>query len=157
MPQELQSSALGPNLRVAIVVARFNEIVTNRLLEGALSGLEACGVDRETAVVAWVPGSLELGVIAKAFATSGKYDAIVCLGAVIRGETGHYDVVATQSTAALSRIAIEKEIPIGMGVLTTDNMEQAMERSGGKVGNKGYDSAVTAVEVANLLNQITGR
>ena len=156
MPKELESSTLGPNLRVAIVVARFNEVVTNRLLEGALAGLEACGVGRETVVVAWVPGSLELGVIAKAFATSGKYDTIVCLGAVIRGETGHYDVVATQSTASLSRIAIETEIPIGMGVLTTDNMEQAMERSGGKVGNKGYDSAVTAVEVANLLNQIAG-
>ncbi|MQF70023.1 6,7-dimethyl-8-ribityllumazine synthase [SAR202 cluster bacterium AD-804-J14_MRT_500m] len=156
MRREFKIRTKGPDLRVAIVAARFNETITNRLLEGALVGLEACGLDKNNIAVAWVPGSLELGIIARAFANSGKYDAIVCLGAVIRGETGHYDVVATQSTASLSRIALDTGIPIGMGILTTDDVAQAMERSGGKVGNKGYDSAVTAVEVANLLTQITG-
>ena len=156
MARELKGRLKGQGLRVAVVVSRFNEAVTNCLLQGALDGLRTCGTEDDNVTVAWVPGSLELGIVAKAFAESGKYDAVVCLGAVIRGETGHYDVVATQSTAALSRIALETGVPVGMGVLTTDDTAQAMERSGGKVGNKGYDAAMTAVEVADLMRQVKG-
>ena len=144
----------GRGLRIAIVSSRFNEEVTSKLLQGALEGLSLCNVRDEDVTVASVPGALELGLTAKAFAESGKFDAIVCLGAVVKGETGHYDVVATQGTAALSRVSLDTGIPIGMGVITTNNMEQAMDRAGGKTGNKGSEAAMVAVEMANLIRLI---
>ena len=154
LPRELKGEPQGRGLRIAIVVSRFNEEVTSKLLQGALDGLTLCNTRNDDVTVASVPGALELGLTAKALAESGKFDAIVCLGAVIKGETGHYDVVATHGTAALSRVALDTGVPIGMGVITTDNMEQAMDRAGGKTGNKGSDAALVAVEMANLIRLI---
>lgn len=154
MAKELTGRLQGQGLKFAIVVSRFNEMVTRRLLEGALKGLQSCGTEEENVTVAWVPGSLELGVAAKALAESREYNALICLGAVIRGETGHYDVVATRGTAALSRVALDTGVPIAIGVLTTYNLEQAVARAGGKVGDKGYEAALTAVEMANLMRLI---
>ncbi len=154
MPRELEVNAQGRGLRIAIVVSRFNDDITSKLLEGALDGLRSCGVEDEDVTVARVPGALELGVVAQALARSGAYSALVCLGCVIRGETGHYDVVVTQGTAALARVALDTGVPIGMGVITTENEEQAMDRAGGRMGNKGRDAALVAVEMANLLSRI---
>ncbi len=154
MTRELKGEANGRGLKIAVVVSRFNESITRKLLDGVLEGLRSCKTDEENITVAWVPGSLELGLTAKALAESQKYAAIVCLGAVIKGETSHYDVVATQGTAALARVTLDTGVPIAMGVLTTENMEQAMDRAGGKVGNKGYDAALAALEMANLLRLI---
>jgi 6,7-dimethyl-8-ribityllumazine synthase len=150
----LKGEPKGRGLRIAIVSSRFNEEVTSKLLQGALESLSLCNVRDEDVTVASVPGALELGLTAKALAETGKFDAIVCLGAVVKGETGHYDVVATQGTAALSRVSLDTGIPIGMGVITTNNMEQAMDRAGGKTGNKGSDAALVAVEMANLIRLI---
>ena len=154
MPRKLKGDLQGRGLRIAIVSSRFNEEVTSKLLQGALESLSLCNVRDEDVTVASVPGALELGLTAKALAETGKFDAIVCLGAVVKGETGHYDVVATQGTAALSRVSLDTGIPIGMGVITTNNTEQAMDRAGGKTGNKGSDAALVAVEMANLIRLI---
>ena len=154
LPRELNGGRDGRGLRIAVVVARFNEEITSKLLKGALEALEECGVEDEKVVVAWVPGSLELGVAAITLAESGRFDALVALGCVVRGETGHYDVVVTQSTGALSRISVDIGIPIGMGVITTEDEEQAHNRAGGTHGNKGHGAALAAVEMANLLRQI---
>ena len=154
MPRQLKGEPKGSGLRIAIVSSRFNEEVTSKLLQGALEGLTLCNVRDEDVTIASVPGALELGLTAKALAETGKFDAIVCLGAVVKGETGHYDVVATQGTAALSRVSLDTGIPIGMGVITTNNMKQAMDRAGGKTGNKGSDAALVAVEMANLIRLI---
>ncbi len=154
MARELKGEANGQGLKIAVVVSRFNEAVTRKLLDGALEGLRSCKTDEGDITVAWVPGSLELGLTAKTLAESRKYAAIVCLGAVIKGETSHYDIVATQGTAALARVALETGVPIAMGVLTTESVEQAMDRAGGKVGNKGHDAALAALEMANLMRLI---
>jgi 6,7-dimethyl-8-ribityllumazine synthase len=129
-------------------------MVTHKLLEGAVRALKSLKVKDEDVTVCHVPGSLELGVAAKALAESKMYDAVICLGCVIRGETGHYDVVATQSTAAIARVAVDTGVPVITGVLTTENMKQAMDRAGGAMGNKGYEAGETAVEMANLMKQI---
>lgn len=138
-------------LRVAIVVSRFNDFVTERLLAGALDAFRRHGTDDDTMSVAWVPGAFELPPVAKRLAASGGYDAIVCLGAVIRGATGHYDFVAGQAAAGIARVALESPIPVIFGVLTTDTTEQALERAGIKSGNKGFEAAVTAIEMVDLL------
>ena len=156
MARELRGNLQGNGLRVAIVVARFNQFVTQKLLEGALDALSSHGVDDDGVTVAWVPGSFELPLTAKTLAGTGSYDAVVCLGAVIRGETTHYDMVAGQAASGISRAALDTEVPVIFGVLTCENMEQAIDRSGGKSGNLGYNAAVGAIEMARLLQGIKG-
>ena len=142
----------GTGMRVAIVAARFNDTITNRLVEGATDALRRHGVDPESIDLAWAPGAFELPLVAQRLAASAQYDSVITLGAVIRGATGHYDFVAGQCAAGVARAALETGVPIVFGVLTTDTIEQAIERSGTKAGNKGFESAVTAIEMANLLS-----
>lgn len=144
----------GSGLRVAIVVARFNEFVTRRLLEGALDTLTRNGVADSDISISWVPGSFELPVIAKSYGQTGRFDAVICLGAVIKGETDHYEMVAGQAAAGISAAGRETGIPTIFGVLTTDNMEQAINRAGGKSGNLGSNSAEAAIETARLIQAI---
>ncbi len=140
--------------RFAIVVARFNEIVTRKLLDGALAALDAHGVAAGDIDVVWVPGAFELPLAALRLAGSRTFDAVICLGAVIRGETAHFDHVAGQAAAGIREAAMATGIPVSFGVLTTEDLEQAMDRAGGKHGNKGWDAATTAIEVASLLEQL---
>lgn len=154
MPHELNAGLDGAGLRVAIVAARFNYVITKNLMDGAVSSLERYGVRDGDIATAWVPGSFELPVVAKTLAQSGRYDAVICLGAVIRGETGHYDMVCNQAAAGIAAVSRETGIPTMFGVLTTENLEQAVNRSGGKVGNLGADCAVGAIEAARLLQAI---
>lgn len=144
----------GADLRVAIVVARFNDLIGERLLSGALDGLRRHGVAEEATDVVWVPGSFEIPTVARRFACSGKYDAVICLGAVIRGATAHFDLVAGQAAAGIAAVGRETGVPTIFGVLTTDTIEQALERAGTKAGNKGYDAALAAIEMANLLRSL---
>jgi 6,7-dimethyl-8-ribityllumazine synthase len=141
----------GKGLSIAIVVARFNELVTRALLSGAQDGLVRHGVEPEGVDVAWVPGSFEIPVTARKLAESGRYQAIICLGAVIRGETPHFDHVANQASSGIARVALDTGVPVIFGIITADTLEQALERAGGKMGNKGYDAAVAAIEMANLM------
>jgi 6,7-dimethyl-8-ribityllumazine synthase len=141
----------GEGLSIAIVVSRFNELVTRVLLAGAQDGLARHGVEPEGVDVAWVPGSFEIPLTARKLAESGRYQAVICLGAVIRGETPHFDHVANQASSGIARVALDTGVPVIFGVLTTDTLEQALERAGGKMGNKGYDAAVNAIEMANLV------
>ena len=153
-PQEGDLAAGG--LRFAIVVARFNSFVTDRLLAGCLDALRRSGAKMEDVELVKVPGSWEMPVTAKALAEQKRFDAIICLGAVIRGETPHFDYVAGQAAGGLAQIAAETGVPVAFGVLTTNSVEQAVDRAGGKSGNKGFDAAMTAIEMANLLRQIGG-
>jgi 6,7-dimethyl-8-ribityllumazine synthase len=141
-------------LRIALLASRFNETITKSLLEGALSALRRHGLDDASITVAWVPGAFELPLTAKRLADSGEFDAIVCLGAVIRGATSHYDYVCSQAATGIARVSLDTGVPVIFGVLTTENIEQAIERSGTKAGNKGFDSAVAAIEMADLLRQL---
>ena len=154
MPKELKGDLNGQGLRVAVVVARFNEIVTRGLLTGALETLTRHGVRDDDISVAWVPGSFELPVVAKTLAKTGRYDSVVCLGAVIRGETGHYDMVAAQASGGTGAVGMETGIPTIFGVLTTDTMDQAINRAGGKSGNIGSTAAMAAIETARLVQAI---
>lgn len=154
MSKELSGDMNGRGLRVAVVVARFNEVITRQLLTGALETLTRHGVRDEDIFVAWVPGSFELPVVAKTLAKTGKYDSIICLGAVIRGETGHYEMVAGQAASGTSAVAMETGIPTIFGILTTEDMEQAINRAGGKSGNVGSTSASAAIETARLIQAI---
>ena len=154
MPNELKGELNGHGLRVAVVVARFNEVVTRQLLSGALDTLERYGVNDSDVSVAWVPGSFELPVVAKTFAESGRFDSVICLGAVIRGETSHYDMVAGQASSGIGRVGLETGVPTIFGVLTTENMDQAINRAGGKSGNLGSNAAAAAIETARLVEAI---
>jgi len=151
-----ESRISGQGLSLAIVVSRFNRLVTERLLAGAHDAVARHGVDQEKVDVAWVPGAMELPLAARRLAERGRYDAIVCLGAVIRGETPHFDYVAGQAAAGISRVALDTGVPTIFGVITANTLEQALDRAGGKAGNKGYDAVVTAIEMANLLEQVEG-
>jgi 6,7-dimethyl-8-ribityllumazine synthase len=151
---EIRGELQGRGRRVAVVVARFNELVTSRLLEGALDCLRAQGLAEEDLVVVWVPGAFELPIVARRLAASAAYDAVVCLGAVIRGETAHFEHVAGQAATGIRRAAEETGVPVIFGVLTTDTFEQAMDRAGGKHGNKGWDAAMAAMETASVLDQL---
>ncbi len=142
-------------LRIAIVVSRFNEIITSRLLAGARDALARHNADPGNVTEVWVPGAWELPLAAKSLATSGKFDALVCLGCVIRGDTTHHLHVGGEAARGIARVSLDTGVPIGFGVLTTDSLEQALERAGGKAGNKGADAALSAVETANLLKQIS--
>ena len=141
-------------MRVAIVASRFNEIIVNKLLGGAVDGLVRHGVDEDNITAAWVPGAFEIPLIAKKMAKSGKYDAVICLGAVIRGATSHYDYVCNEVSKGIATVSLESEIPVMFGVVTTENIEQAIERAGTKAGNKGYDCALGAIEMVNLIKKI---
>ena len=154
MPKEIKVEIDGRGLRVAIVVARFNEFVTRRLLDGAVGTLTRHGVQDSDITLSWVPGSFELPVVAQTLGHTGQYDAIICLGAVIRGETDHYEMVANQSAAGISAAGRETGVPTIFGVLTTENMEQAINRAGGKSGNLGSNAATTAIETARLVQAI---
>jgi 6,7-dimethyl-8-ribityllumazine synthase len=144
----------GTGMRVAVACARFNDLVTDRLLAGARDGLVRHGVDEGSITVAWVPGAFELPLVALQLAASGEHDAVVCLGAVVRGSTGHYEQVAGQCAAGLMRVQLDTGVPVVFGVLTTDDLEQALERAGGKAGNKGFEAACTAIEAVDLLRQL---
>ena len=144
----------GEGMRVAVAASRFNELVTDRLVSGARDGLVRHGVDEGSLTVVWAPGAFELPLVAQRLAESGEYDAVVCVGAVIRGATDHYEHVAGQCAAGLGRIALDTGVPVVFGVLTTDTTEAALERAGGKLGNKGFEAAVTAIEMADLLRQL---
>ena len=147
----------GEGLSIAVVVARFNELVTARLLDGARQALSAQGVRDGDVDVVWTPGAFELPLAAKRLAETGRYAAIVCLGAVIRGETAHFDYVAGNAAYGIGNASLETNIPITLGVLTTDNLDQALARAGDPPHNKGYDAAIAALEMANLLSDIKAR
>jgi 6,7-dimethyl-8-ribityllumazine synthase len=144
----------GQGLRIAVACGRFNDLITERLLAGAQDGLIRHGVDDGSITVVWTPGAFELPMVAKRLAASGEYDGVICLGAVIRGATGHYDQVANQCAAGILRASLDTGVPVVFGVLTTDTIEQAIERAGTKAGNKGFEAAVTAIEMADLLRQL---
>jgi 6,7-dimethyl-8-ribityllumazine synthase len=144
----------GDGLRVAIACARFNDFITERLLTGCRDGLLRHGVDEASVTVAWAPGAFELPLVAQRLAVSGDFDAVICLGAVIRGATGHYEHVAGQCAAGIQRTQLDTGVPVVFGVLTTDTIEQAIERAGTKSGNKGFEAAMTAIEMADLLRQL---
>jgi 6,7-dimethyl-8-ribityllumazine synthase len=140
--------------KFAIVISRFNEFIGSKLLSGAIDALERHGVDESSIEIAWVPGAFEIPLVAKKMAKTGRYDSVICLGAVIRGSTPHFDIVANEVSKGIAHIGLETEVPIIFGVLTTDSIEQAVERAGTKAGNKGFEAAVTAIEMANLLKEI---
>lgn len=144
----------GRGLKFAIVVARFNEFITSKLLSGALDALKRHDTDDENISVAWVPGAFEIPLVAKKLATTRKFDAIICLGCVIRGSTTHYDYVCNEVSKGVAAVGLQSGIPTIFGVVTTENIQQAIERSGTKAGNKGFDAAISAMEMANLLNNL---
>ena len=151
-----EGNLIAKSMKVGIVAARFNEFITNKLLGGAMDGLLRHGVQEEDIQVAWVPGAFEIPLIASKMAKSGKYDAVICLGAVIRGSTTHYDYVCSEVSKGIATVSLHSDIPVMFGVLTTENSEQAIERAGTKAGNKGYDCALGAVEMVNLIREIEG-
>lgn len=151
-----EGNLISKNLKFAIVVARFNEFISGKLLTGAYDALARHGANKEDITTAWVPGAYEIPLIAQKMAQSGKYDAVICLGAVIRGATGHYDYVCSEVAKGIAQVSLATGIPVMFGVLTTDNIEQAIERAGSKAGNKGFDVAVSAIEMVNLIHDIEG-
>ena len=151
MAKSYEGMLLGKGLKFGIIVARFNEIITSRLLDGAKDAFLRHGVSEQDIDVAWTPGCLEIPLVAKKLAQTGKYNAIVCLGAVIRGGTPHFGYVASEANKGIARISLESELPVIQGIITADTLEQAIERAGAKAGNRGFAAAVTALEMASLL------
>lgn len=149
-----EGNLVSKEIRIGIVVARFNEFITSKLLGGAVDCLKRHNVDEDSIDVAWVPGAFEIPLIASKMAKSGKYDAVICLGAVIRGSTSHYDYVCSEVSKGVASVSLNSDIPVMFGVLTTDTIEQAIERAGTKAGNKGYDCALGAIEMVNLIREI---
>lgn len=150
----IEGKLLAEGQKIAIVAGRFNEIITNKLLGGAIDAFKRHGGDENNIDVAWVPGSFEIPLVAKKMAESRKYDAVICLGAVIRGATAHFEMVANETTKGIATASLQTGVPVIFGVLTTDNIEQAVERAGSKAGNKGFEAVTTAIEMVNLLKQI---
>lgn len=151
----LEGKLVAPQgMKVGIIASRFNEIITNKLLGGAVDGLVRHGVEENNITAAWVPGAFEIPVIAEKMADSKKYDAIICVGAVIRGSTTHYDYVCNEVSKGISQVSMKTGVPVLFGVITTENIEQAIERAGSKAGNKGYDCALSAIEMVNLIKQL---
>ncbi|MFD6441865.1 6,7-dimethyl-8-ribityllumazine synthase [Peribacillus sp. NPDC060186] len=150
MGKIIEAQLIGSGLKVGIVVGRFNEFITSKLLGGALDGLKRHGVDVNDVDIAWVPGAFELPLIAKKLVNTGKYDAVIGLGTVIRGATSHYDYVCNEAAKGMAAVSLDTGVPVIFGLLTTENIEQAIERAGTKSGNKGYEAAVSAIEMANL-------
>lgn len=149
-----EGNLIAKGLKFGIVVGRFNEFIGSKLLGGALDALKRHGAEENEIEIAWVPGAFEIPLAANKMAKSKKYDAVICLGAVIRGNTPHFDYVSSEVTKGIAHVGLQTELPVIFGVLTTDSIEQAIERAGTKAGNKGYDAAVTAIEMANLLREI---
>jgi 6,7-dimethyl-8-ribityllumazine synthase len=150
----LEGKLVAKDMKVGIVVSRFNEFITNKLLSGAMDGLLRHEVKEEDIDVAWVPGAFEIPLIAQRMAKTKKYDAVICLGAVIRGSTSHYDYVCNEVSKGIANVSLSTDIPVMFGVVTTENIEQAIERAGTKAGNKGYDCALGAIEMVNLMREI---
>lgn len=150
----LEGNLIAQGIKVGIVVGRFNEFIGSKLLSGAVDALKRHGMDEEDISVAWVPGAFEIPLIAKKMAKSGKYDAVICLGAVIRGATAHFEYVSAEVSKGIAAVGLDAEIPVVFGVLTVDTIEQAIERAGTKAGNKGSEAAVTAIEMINLIKEI---
>lgn len=149
-----EGNLVSDSIRVGIVAARFNEFITSKLLAGALDGLTRHNVSEDDIDVAWVPGAFEIPLIASKMARCGKYDAVICLGAVIRGSTSHYDYVCSEVSKGVAQVALSSDIPVMFGVLTTETIEQAIERAGTKAGNKGFDCASGAIEMVNLIRSL---
>ncbi|MBI2841763.1 MAG: 6,7-dimethyl-8-ribityllumazine synthase [Armatimonadetes bacterium] len=160
MPKTYEGKLLAAGLKFAVVVSRFNEFITNKLLDGALDALVRHGADDESIEIAWVPGTFEIPLVAQKLAGSGRYDAVVCLGALIRGSTPHFEYIAAEVTKGIAQVGLASGVPTVYGVITTDNIEQAIERAGTKAGNKGAAAAESAIEMANLLramsDEVTG-
>ncbi|MDO4922573.1 MAG: 6,7-dimethyl-8-ribityllumazine synthase [Peptococcaceae bacterium] len=151
-----EGKLVSHDMKIGIVAARFNEFIVSKLIAGATDALTRHEVKEEDIDLAWVPGAFEIPLIAKKLADSGKYDAVICLGAVIRGATSHYDYVCNEVSKGIAQISLNSGIPVLFGVVTTENIEQAIERAGTKAGNKGYDSAMAAIEMVNLIKHIEG-
>jgi 6,7-dimethyl-8-ribityllumazine synthase len=154
MARTLEGKLLAEGLKFGIVVSRFNSFISDRLLEGAMDALRRSGAEEANCSVVRVPGAFEIPLAAKKMAKSGRYDAIICLGCVIRGATPHYAYIAAEVTKGIASLSLESEVPVAFGVLTTETIEQAIERAGTKVGNKGFDAAMSAIEMANLLKEM---
>lgn len=151
-----EGKLVSEGIKIGIIVTRFNEFITSKLLSGAMDGLLRHDVAEDDIDVAWVPGAFEIPLIASKMAKSGKYDAVICLGAVIRGTTTHYDYVCSEVSKGIANVSLTSDIPVMFGVLTTENIEQAIERAGTKAGNKGYECALGAIEMVNLIKKIEG-
>lgn len=149
-----EGDLIGTNLRMGIVISRFNELLSSRLLGGAPDALSRHGVDMDLVEVAWVPGAFEIPLLAKKMADSGRYDAVITLGVIIRGSTPHFEYVAAEASKGVAKISVDSGVPVIFGLITADTIEQAVERSGTKAGNKGWDAAVSAIEMANLLKSV---
>jgi 6,7-dimethyl-8-ribityllumazine synthase len=154
VPNTIQGNLSSAGLRLAIVVSRFNDFVTNRLLEGALDALERTGAADTDLLIVKVPGSFEIPLAARKLVKTGKYDAIICLGTIIRGDTPHWEYIGNEVTKGIASVSLEAGIPVSFGVLTADTVEQAIDRAGLKSGNKGFDAAMSAIEMASLVKQL---
>ncbi|MDQ2179293.1 6,7-dimethyl-8-ribityllumazine synthase [Marinifilum breve] len=150
----IEGKLVAEGLKFGIVAGRFNEFIGSKLLGGALDAIKRHGASEDDVDVAWVPGAFEIPLIAKRMVKSGKYDAVICLGAVIKGSTPHFDYVSNEVTKGVAHVSLDSEVPVIFGVLTVDTIEQAIERAGTKAGNKGYEAAVSGIEMANLLKQL---
>lgn len=149
-----EGKLVSKDIKIGIVAARFNEFITSKLLSGAVDALNRHEIPEENIEVAWVPGAFEIPLIASKMAKSGRYDAVICLGAVIRGSTSHYDYVCSEVSKGIANVSLASGVPVMFGVLTTDTIEQAIERAGTKAGNKGFDCAVGAIEMVNLVREL---
>ncbi|KUO72268.1 MAG: 6,7-dimethyl-8-ribityllumazine synthase [Clostridia bacterium BRH_c25] len=149
-----EGNLIAGNRKFAVVVGRFNEFISNKLLGGCIDGLKRHGCHAENIEISWVPGAFEIPLTAQKLAKTGRYDAVICLGAVIRGSTPHFDYVCSEVSKGIAKVMLDTGMPVIFGVLTTENIEQAIERAGTKAGNKGFDAAVSAIEMANLLSSI---
>ena len=155
MSKLFEGVLLGKGLKFGVVVSRFNEFITRKLLDGARDALLRHGVNEEDIDVAWVPGSFEIPLVAKNIAQTKRYDAVICLGTVVRGATPHFEYVASEVAKGIARVSLETGLPVSYGIITADTLEQAIERAGTKAGNRGFDAAVDAIEMANLLKSIS--
>ncbi len=154
MSKSFEGSLLGEGLKFGLVVSRFNEFITSRLVDGARDALLRHGVSEQDIEVAWVPGSFEVSLIAKKLVETKRFDAVICLGSVIRGDTPHFEYVASQATRDIARVSLESGLPVVYGVITADTLEQAIERAGAKAGNRGFQAAMNAIEMANLVRSL---
>ncbi len=155
MVNVIEGQLIAKGMRFAIIASRFNEFISSKLMEGAIDALVRHDAAKEDITVLWVPGAFEMPVVAKKLAVSGNYDAIICVGAVIRGATSHFDYVASEVSKGIASVSLDTGVPISFGVLTTDNIEQAIERAGSKAGNKGFESAMAAVEMVSLFKELS--
>jgi 6,7-dimethyl-8-ribityllumazine synthase len=155
LSKKYEGTLVGDGLKFGVVISRFNEFITNKLLGGAEDALKRHGVKDNAIDVAWTPGSFEIPLVARKMADSGKYDAVICLGAVIRGGTPHFDYIASEVTKGIAQVSLQAEVPVTYGIITADTLEQAIERAGTKMGNAGFAAAQTAIEMANLMKAIS--